>query len=47
MIIIPQVLHMSEESQTRVELALREIYGGQYQIRKASSYKDTGRGLDR
>lgn len=42
-----QVLHMSEESQTRVELALRELYGGQYQMRKAASYRDTGKGLDR
>ena len=37
-----QILHMSEDSQTRVVKALAELHGGQYQMKNAKSYKDTG-----
>ncbi len=37
-----QVLHMSDDSQTRVENALMELHGGRYKMREANSYKDGG-----
>jgi len=37
-----QVLHMSQESQTRIEAALSELRGGKYKLRDAKSYKDGG-----
>ena len=38
-----QILHMSEDSQNRMVQALAELHGGQYKMKNAKSYKDTGR----
>ena len=39
-----QVLHMSDDSQAKIEKALFDLYGGQHKMRDAKSYKDSGRG---
>lgn len=39
-----QVIHMSEESQLRVEKMLKELHGDHFRFKDASAYLNTDRG---
>ena len=37
-----QILHMSEDAEKRIEKTLNELHGGQFKLRGAESYRDSG-----